>query len=92
VHLLTRKEAGGPGVVGIDEGKHRYRVRFVADQDYNQAVMAHYDDRHIVVKGDHSKEGTLRWLYNAHLVSKPYEGPAVSDPAEHHQGGMGFTQ
>lgn len=71
VHLLTRKEAGGPGVVGIDDGKRRYRVRFGSDEEYHRAVLAHYKDSQISVEGDLSREGTLHWLYNAELLLQP---------------------
>ena len=69
VHLLTKKEAGGPGVFGVDDGRHRYRVRLDSErqQQYHEAVMAHDEDRSITVEGDLSREGSLRWLYSARL-------------------------
>ena len=71
VHLLTKKEAGGPGVVGVDDGHHRYRVRLGSDEEYHEAVMAHDQDRNITVEGELSREGTLRWLYGAELRASP---------------------
>ena len=69
VHLLTKKEAGGPGVFGVDDGRRRYRVRLDSQQQqqYHEAVIAHDEDRSIVVEGDLSREGSLRWLYSARL-------------------------
>lgn len=67
VHLLTKKEAGGPGIVGVDDGGHRYRVRLGSDEEYHRAVMAHDEDSSIAVEGDLSREGSLRWLYGAQL-------------------------
>ena len=78
VHFLTRKDAGAPGVVGIDDGGHRYRVRLGSDEEYHEAVMAHDEERHIAVVGDLSKEGTLRWLYNAQLLPRPSVAPSDS--------------
>ena len=92
VHLLTRKEADGPGVVGIDDGKYRYRVRFGSDEEYHQAVLAHYRDRNIVVEGDLSREGNLRWLYNAQLVSEGSTGPTTLPPDKLPQAQLGFSQ
>lgn len=67
VHLLTKKEVGAVGVVGVDDGNHRYRVRLSTDEEYHEAVMAHDEDRNIRVAGELSMEGTLRWLYGATL-------------------------
>ncbi len=67
VHLLTKKDVGIVGVVGVDDGDHRYRVRLSSDEEYHQAVMAHDEDRNIRVEGELSLEGSLRWLYGAIL-------------------------
>ncbi|MDE0268200.1 MAG: hypothetical protein OXI96_04070 [Acidimicrobiaceae bacterium] len=67
VHLLTKKEAGGPGVVGVDDGRYRYRIRLGSDEEYHDAVMAHDEDRDITVEGELSREGSIRWLYGARL-------------------------
>ena len=69
VHLLTKKEAAGPGVVGVDDGAQRYRVRLGSDEEYHEAVMAHDEDRTITVEGELSREGTLKWLYGARLLT-----------------------
>lgn len=71
VHLLTRNDAGGPGVFGIDDGSYRYRVRLGSDDEYHEAVMAHDEDRHIMVEGDLYQQGNFRWLYNAKLLPEP---------------------
>ena len=76
VHLLTRKEAGGPGVFGIESEGRRYRVRLRSDVEYHEAVMAHDRERHIAVIGDLSREGTLSWLYDSVLL------PDVDLPVE----------
>lgn len=68
VHLLTRKQAGGPGVVGVDDGKRKYRVRFDSESAYHEAVQAHDRDQWIEVRGELSREGTLSWLYVASLL------------------------
>lgn len=68
VHLLTKKEAGGPGVVGIDGGNRKYRVRLESDEDYHRAVRAHDSENLVEVSGELSREGTLSWLYRASLV------------------------
>ena len=78
VHLLTKKQAGGPGVVGVDDGNHRYRVRLGSDEEYHEAVMAHDKDRHIAVEGELSLEGSIRWLYGARLHRAL--GPSTSSP------------
>ena len=71
VHLLTKKDEEGPGVVGVDDGHHRYRVRLGSDEEYHEAVMAHDENRHIAVEGELSREGSIRWLYGAELRTAP---------------------
>jgi hypothetical protein len=68
VHLLTRKDAGGPGVVGIDDGQRKYRVRLESSQEYHRAVQAHDAEDLVTVSGEVSREGNLTWLYDARLV------------------------
>ena len=75
VHLLAKKEISGPGVVGVDDGHHRYRVRLGSDEEYHEAVMAHNQNRNITVRGELSREGTLRWLYGAELRTRPTTPP-----------------
>jgi hypothetical protein len=71
VHLLTKKEAGGPGVFGIEtlskQGR-KVRVRLAAADDYHKAVRAHDEDLAIRVTGGLTREGQLSWLYNARVV------------------------
>lgn len=71
VHLLTKKEAGGPGVFGIETlGKppRKIRVRLSSEEDYHGAVRAHDQDLAVRVSGDMTREGSMYWLYNARLV------------------------
>lgn len=71
VHLLTKKEAGGPGVFGIATlGKppRKIRVRLSAEEDYHGAVRAHDQDLAVRVKGDMTREGSMYWLYNARFI------------------------
>jgi hypothetical protein len=68
VHLLTRKEAGGPGVVGIDDGRRKYRLRLEGDDDYHRAVQAHDADHLVTISGELSREHNLTWIYNAQLL------------------------
>ncbi len=68
VHLLTRKEAGGPGVVGIDDGKRKFRARLNADDEYHKAVVAHDENNLVQVSGEVERTGNLNWLYDARLI------------------------
>lgn len=73
VHLLAKKEAGSPGVFGVETlggGKQpkKVRVRLAEEEDYHEAVRAHEEDLAIRVSGNLEKEGTLNWLYNASVV------------------------
>ncbi|MFD3645122.1 hypothetical protein ACFWUT_05825 [Streptomyces cyaneofuscatus] len=72
VHLLAKKEAGSPGVFGIDslqpDGPRKVRVRLANEEDYHIAVRAHDDDRAILVNGTLEKEANLNWLYSARVV------------------------
>ena len=71
VHLLTKKEAGDPGVVGIDDGKRKYRVRLTSEAEYHEAVMAHDENLIVEVVGELSREGNIQWLYQARLSRVP---------------------
>ncbi|MFD9241175.1 hypothetical protein ACFV0D_04415 [Streptomyces sp. NPDC059556] len=72
VHLLAKKEAGSPGVFGLDslqsEGPKKVRVRLANEADYHLAVRAHDDDLALLVSGTLEKESNLNWLYNATVV------------------------
>ena len=74
VHLLTKQEAGGPGVFGVDDGRHRYRVRLSDGDQYHEAVIAHDEDRYVIVEGELSREGSFRWLYGARMRIPPASG------------------
>ena len=74
VHLLTKAEAGGPGVIGVDTGAGKYRVRLGPD-DYGRAVQAHHDEALVTVEGLPEREGNLTWLYDSYFV-----GIDPSDP------------
>lgn len=79
VHLLSRLEAGGPGVVGVTtiSGNPAHKIRVhLSEEDYHRAVNAH-DKGHIVhVQGDLEREGNLSWLYHAQItgVTEPEPG------------------
>ena len=78
---MTKKEADAPGVVGIDDGRHRYRVRLGSDEEYHEAVMAHDKNREIAIEGELSFEGTLRWLYSAQLLHTVPDHPSPDSSA-----------
>ena len=92
VHLLERQVAGGPGLVGIDEGNYRYRVRLNSGEEYHEAVLAHDEDRLIMVEGDLSQKGTRRWLNNAQLLSRPNRAPSDPPYEDQAQRGFGFPE
>lgn len=72
VHLLAKKQAGSPGVFGIDslqsQGPRKVRVRLADEEDYHEAVRAHEEDLALQVSGRLEKEGNLSWLYDAIVV------------------------
>ncbi len=72
VHLLAKKEAGSPGVFGVESisggQPKKVRVRLSSEDDYHEAVRAHEEDLAIRVSGNLEREGTLSWLYNAAVV------------------------
>ncbi len=71
VHLLTRREAGGPGVIGVEnlaaEKPKRVRVH-LGDKDYHRALRAHDEDRAVIVEGRMEREGNIHWIYDGRLV------------------------
>ena len=68
VHVLTKAEVDGPGVIGIDTGAGKYRVRLNPD-DYARAVRAHEVEATVVAEGLPSKEGHLVWLYQGRVIA-----------------------
>jgi hypothetical protein len=72
VHLLTQREAGGPGVIGIENlstsKPKRLRVH-LNDEDYHAALRAHDRNDAIVVQGQVEREGNLHWIYNGRLIT-----------------------
>ena len=71
VHLLTQRESGGPGVIGIENlssNKPKKLRVHLADEQYHRALRAHDEDRAVVVEGQLEREGNINWLYNGSLV------------------------
>lgn len=72
VHLLSRKEAGAPGVFGMDAllpgTPKKARVRLASSDEYHLAVRAHEEELALRVTGNLEREGTLSWLYDAHIL------------------------
>jgi hypothetical protein len=72
VHLLTRREADGPGVISVEnlfqDKPKRVRVH-LNDDEYRQAVQAHDEARVVIVEGAIEREGNVYWMYHGRLVS-----------------------
>ncbi|MFD3339919.1 hypothetical protein ACFWVW_12420 [Streptomyces anthocyanicus] len=72
VHLLAKKQAGSPGVFGIESlspGRvKKVRVRLSDEEEYHEAVRAHEEDLALQVSGRLEKEGNLSWLYDATVM------------------------
>jgi hypothetical protein len=72
VHLLTQREAGGPGVVGIENlstAKPKKLRVHLSDQDYHLALHAHDLNQAVVIEGRMEREGNIHWVYDGRLVS-----------------------
>jgi hypothetical protein len=71
VHLLTQREAGGPGVIGIEnlspDRPKKLRVH-LTDEDYHRALRAHDDNRAVLVEGQMEREGNIYWVYDGRLL------------------------
>jgi len=72
VHLLAKKQAGSPGVFGVESissgTPKKVRVRLANEEDYHAAIRAHEEDLALQVSGRLEKEGNLSWLYNATVM------------------------
>ncbi|MEU3082704.1 hypothetical protein AB0391_08020 [Streptomyces albidoflavus] len=72
VHLLAKKQAGSPGVFGIESlsrgRSKKVRVRLSDEEEYHEAVRAHEEDLALEVSGRLEKEGNLSWLYDATVM------------------------
>ncbi|MFF4188839.1 hypothetical protein ACFYZ9_37140 [Streptomyces sp. NPDC001691] len=72
VHLLTKKNAGSPGVFGIESllpgSPRKVRVRLRDEEDYHEAIRAHEEELALQVSGTLEKEGNLSWLYHATVI------------------------
>ncbi|MEU0146519.1 hypothetical protein ABZ119_11260 [Streptomyces sp. NPDC006288] len=72
VHLLAKKQAGSPGVFGVEAltsgAIKKVRVRLADEEDYHEAIRAHEEDLALQVSGKLEKEGNLSWLYNATVI------------------------
>ncbi|GAB7032115.1 hypothetical protein AB0G35_35860 [Streptomyces sp. NPDC021749] len=72
VHLLAKKQAGSPGVFGIESlgpGRvKKVRVRLSEEEEYHEAVRAHEEDLALEVSGRLEREGNLSWLYDATVM------------------------
>lgn len=72
VHLLTRAEAGGPGVIGMTTASgvpaKKLRVHLPAD-DYARALEAHGAGNMIRVTGVLEREGNNSHLYSASVTA-----------------------
>lgn len=72
VHLLSRAEAGGPGVIGMTTASgvpaRKLRVHLLAE-DYARALEAHGAGNMIRVTGTLEREGNNSHLYSARVTS-----------------------
>ena len=72
VHLLTQREAGGTGVVGIENlsGERPKKLHVQSNEDdYHVALRAHDRNDAVVIEGQMEREGNIHWIYNGRLVS-----------------------
>lgn len=71
VHLLSRREAGGPGIIGVEnistDRPRKVRVH-LNDDDYHRALTAHDEDRAVIVEGRVDREASIFWMYSGRLL------------------------
>lgn len=90
VHLLSRDEADGPGVVGVTtlDGKpaNKLRVHLHAE-DYHRALRAHDRGSVIRVAGNLERQGSLSYLYQARITGvSELTDSSAPDPADDSSG------
>lgn len=81
VHLLTKKQMGGPGLFGIETLSglpRKARVRLRNMDDYHLAVRAHDEDLVLAVEGELERDGSMNWLYNAEIVAEVGQADEIS--------------
>lgn len=72
VHLLSRSDSGGAGVVGLTtlSGQPARKLRVhLEEDDYHRALTAHDQGNVVEVTGNLEREGNLSWLYQAHITA-----------------------
>jgi hypothetical protein len=72
VHLLSRGDIDGPGMVGITtvDGTPSNKVRVhLSPEDYHRALQAHDEGAFIQAVGNLEREGNLAYLYQAKVIS-----------------------
>ncbi|WFE37437.1 hypothetical protein [Micromonospora sp. WMMD998] len=81
VHLLTKKQMGGPGLFGIETLSglpRKVRVRLRDMEDYHRAVRAHDEDLVLAVEGELERDGSMNWLYNAEILAEIGQANEIS--------------
>lgn len=89
VHLLTRVDVGGPGVIGVTtiDGSPAKKLRVhLTAEDYAKALEAHGDGSLIEVQGTLEKEGNLSHLYRATVTDVQDSGGMSSEPDDASKG------
>lgn len=92
VHLLSRDEAGGPGVVGVTtlNGTPANKLRVHLDsEDYHRALRAHDRGSVVRVVGNLERQGNLSYLYKARITGVSEISEAAPDPVENGAGTSG---
>jgi hypothetical protein len=81
VHLLTKKQMGGPGLFGMETISglpRKVRVRLRDMEDYHRAVRAHDEDLVLAVEGELERDGSMNWLYNAEVIAEIGQAEEIS--------------